>query len=184
MNTMEYAIKNIISANELKKIRKKLKLSQAEFAKLANVNKRTVENWEMKNEPIKGVIVSFVRLLEMYPEVVDKLQIPKQDTPLRLYYMFGNDICSVIDVDEIHRKVKVYNYTDNLIFRAFGVKLEPSFEDYEDFLKSRCFPEERDKMKLMLKEYNIPFYDPLLIIEKTEGRMEEDDFWIKIRRKR
>ena len=37
-------------------------------------------------------------------------------------------------------------------------------------------------MKIMLKQYDIPFYDPFLIIEKTEGRMAEDDFWIKIER--
>lgn len=58
-----------------------------------------------------------------------------------------------------------------------------TFEEYEDFLKSRCFPEERDKIKTILKELNLPFYDPLLIIEKTQGRMAEDDFWIKIERK-
>ncbi len=39
---------------------------------------------------------------------------------------------------------------------------------------------ERDKMKLILKDLNIPFYDPIMIIKKTEGRMAEDNFWIKI----
>ena len=73
-------------------------------------------------------------------------------------------------------------YTDNLIFRAFGKNEHPNFAEYEDFLSARCFPAERDKMKLMLKELDIPFYDPLLIIEKTKGRMAEDDFWIKIER--
>lgn len=38
----------------------------------------------------------------------------------------------------------------------------------------------RDKMKLVLEDLKIPFYDPYLIIEKTEGRMAEDDFWIRI----
>ena len=42
--------------------------------------------------------------------------------------------------------------------------------------------ETRDKMKLVLKELDLPFYDPFLIIEKTQGRMAEDDFWIKIER--
>ena len=37
-------------------------------------------------------------------------------------------------------------------------------------------------MKLQLKELGIPFYDPLLIIEKTEGRMADDHFWIRIER--
>ena len=51
---------------------------------------------------------------------------------------------------------------------------------YEDFLKSRCFPETRDKLKLVLDDLNLPFYDPFMIIQKTEGKMAEDDFWIKI----
>ena len=37
-------------------------------------------------------------------------------------------------------------------------------------------------MKLVLKEYDIPFYDPFLIVEKTGGRMEEDEFHIVIER--
>lgn len=28
-------------------------------------------------------------------------------------------------------------------------------------------------MKLLLKELDLPFYDPFLIIEKTQGRMAE-----------
>ncbi len=35
-------------------------------------------------------------------------------------------------------------------------------------------------MKLFLKELDIPFYEPLMIIEKTEGRMAEDYFWIRM----
>lgn len=37
-------------------------------------------------------------------------------------------------------------------------------------------------MKLILKDLGLPFYDPIMIIEKTEGRMAEDDFWICIER--
>ena len=34
-----------------------------------------------------------------------------------------------------------------------------------------------------IKEMNLPFYDPLLIIEKTQGYMEGDHQWIMILRK-
>ena len=37
-------------------------------------------------------------------------------------------------------------------------------------------------MKIILKMLDIPFYDPMLIIEKTKGRMAEDDFWLEIER--
>ena len=55
-------------------------------------------------------------------------------------------------------------------------------KSFVEFLESRCFPESRDKMKLILKDLGLPFYDPIMIIEKTAGRMAEDDFWIRIER--
>lgn len=66
--------------------------------------------------------------------------------------------------------------------RAFGKIEKPSYRQYEEFLESRCFPSAQDKMKLVLRDYDIPFYDPMMIIEKTKGRMAEDDFWIQIER--
>jgi len=88
----------------------------------------------------------------------------------------GNKVCTVIDVDERRRKVKIYNYTHDYIARAFGREEHPTFDEYEAFLESRCFPKSRDKMKLILKDLDLPFYEPLLINEKTQGRMAEDDF--------
>ena len=96
--------------------------------------------------------------------------------------MYEDIICTVIDVDETIRKVKIINYTDNLMLRAFGKNTEPTFDEYEEFLESRCFPRGRDKIKLELERLNIPFYDPMLIISKTEGRMAEDRFWLKVER--
>ena len=68
------------------------------------------------------------------------------------------------------------------MFRAFGVVETPNYNQYQEFLKSRCFPESRDKMKLILKDLGLPFYDPSMSIEKPEGRMAEDDFGIRIER--
>ena len=89
---------------------------------------------------------------------------------------------TVIDVDERNRRAKICNYTHNLIDRTFGRQEHPAFEEYEAFLESRCFPGSRDKMKLVLRGLDLPFYDPFLIIEKTQGRMAEDDQWIRIER--
>ena len=80
------------------------------------------------------------------------------------------------------KEIKVTNFTDNLMFRAFGIEEEPDYQMYQEFLESRCFPRSRDKLKLVLKDLDLPFYDPFMIIEKTEGRMAEDDFWIRIER--
>lgn len=96
--------------------------------------------------------------------------------------MCKNEVCTIIDVDERFRNVQIYNYTKDIFKRAFGVIDSPTFEQYEEFMESRCFPGDRDKMGVMLEKLNIPFYDPVLIIEKTQGRMEEDDFWLRIER--
>lgn len=103
--------------------------------------------------------------------------------PLRLWYIFRDEVCTIIDVDILGRQVKIKNYTSNPLFRAFGVIETPSFEQYEAFLESRCFPRTRDKMKLMLREFDLPFYDPFLIVQKTQGRMAEDEFWIRMERR-
>ena len=96
--------------------------------------------------------------------------------------MHKQEVCTILDVDERNRRIRIQNYTNNYIFRAFGREEKPTFEQYEEFLESRCFPRSRDKMKLILKDLDLPFYDPMLIIEKTQGRMAEDDFWIRIER--
>lgn len=178
----KFALSNTISGMEIKRIRNKHNLSQKEFAQLMNVSKITVEKWENKKEPIKGTIVTAVKLLDLYPEATQALTIPEQKYSLRLYYMYFNNVCSIIDVDERLKKVAVYNFVNDITFRAFGANTSPTFHDYDTFLDSRCFPQNRNQIKLVLNDLNLPFYDPLLIIEKTEGRMEDDDFWIKIER--
>lgn len=171
-----------VTAEEIKELRKKLDLTQKSFSKLIGCSKPTVERWERSTDMITGPVCLLVKMLNKYPEYVEKLKLPEKKFPLRLYYMHKQTICTVIDVDEMHRKVQIQNYADNLMFCAFGVNKAPNYDQYLEFLESRCFPESRDKMKLILKDLNLPFYDPFMIIEKTEGRMAEDDFWIKIER--
>ena len=171
-----------ITAKEIKAVRGQLGLTQKAFAQLIGCSKPTVERWERSEEAITGPICLLIKMLEKYPDYVEKMKLPEKTFPIRLYYMHKQTVCTVIDVNELKREVKVRNYTDHVIFRAFGVEEEPSYEQYLEFLESRCFPRSRDKMKLILKDLDLPFYDPFMIIEKTEGRMAEDDFWIKIER--
>ena len=169
-------------SDEIRSIRNRLKMTQKEFAAFIGVSKPTVERWESGDDHITGPIVLLTEILKRNPEIGEDYVIPPCEYPIRLKYFHRNTLCTVIDVDEARRRVKIRNYTDNLIFRAFGRNEKPDFSDYEDFLESRCFPRSRDKMKLMLKQFDIPFYDPFLIIEKTEGRLEGDDFHIVIER--
>lgn len=180
MKKTQYAISKYVTSKDIKRVRKKLNMTQIEFANLIGASKPTIERWESGKENVSGPIVLLLNMLENNLDYVDKIKIPEKIYPLRIYYMYNQMICTVIDVSIKLRQVKVYNYTSHLMFRAFGSNDNPSFEDYENFLESRCFPKTRDKIKLVLNDLNLPFYDPYMIIEKTEGRMAEDDFWIRI----
>ena len=182
MDNKIFITPDYITADDLKRIRKLLNMTQKEFAMLIGCSKPTVERWERSSEQIRGPICLLLKLIEQDVQSVLKLRVPKKDTPIRLWYMYNQMVCTIIDVNELKREVRIYNCTDNVMFRAFGVTETPDFEMYTEFLESRCFPEGRDKMKLVLKDLNLPFYDPFMIIEKTEGRMAEDDFWIRIER--
>lgn len=177
-----FAIEDNLTGKDIRLLRKKLGITQIEMAALFDVSPKTLERWEYENKKLTGPIVALAKLLWEKPQIVEHLEIPPKTCPLRLWYMCKNRICTVIDVDERNRMVRIYNYTNDLLSRAFGVIEHPSFEDYEEFLESRCFPRTRDKMKLILKEMDLPFYDPFMIIEKTNGRMAEDDYWIRIER--
>lgn len=53
-------------------IRKKLQLSQAEFALLMGVSVRTLQDWEQGRRPPKGPARSLLRIAEHHPEVFIK----------------------------------------------------------------------------------------------------------------
>ena len=174
----EYNIPKTIDAKEIKSIRKEFGMTQKEFAELIGCSKPTVERWETSETKITGPVVLLLKLMAEHSEWMTELEIPPKTLPLRMWYMYKEKRCTLIDVDDRNEVVQIKNYTKNTLFTAFGHEKHPTYEDYCDFLKSRCFPETRDKIKLELDRLGIPFYDPMLIIKKTQGRMAEDDFWI------
>lgn len=180
--TKTYAFQNEITGEDIKTLRHSLNLTQAEFSELVCVSKKTIERWEGGTEAITGPITRLVRLLWENNQISERYMIPPQTLPLRIEYYHKNTLCTVIDVDDINQQIKTYNYTGKYHYRAFGSNEWPSYEDYSEFLESRCFPRTRDKMKLILEDLNLPFYDPLMIIEKTGGRMAEDDFRLEVKR--
>lgn len=117
----------------------------------------------------------------IYKYLVSELRFERDPfLTMRMIYMHREQECTVIDVDFRHQKIYIRNKTDNLLFRAFGVIEEPTWEDFEEFLESRCFPVSRANLKLILRDIGVPSYDPLQIIEKTQGRMAEDHQWLRI----
>ena len=180
MKTRRFAISDYVISEEIKDVRKRLGLTQKEFAQLIGSSKPTVERWERGNMQVKGPSVLLLQMLIHDPEYALQFEILPKELPVRMWYMYKNKVCTLIDVDEVKQIVRIKNYADNIMFRAFGSNQNPDIDDYREFLESRCFPRTRDKMKLVLKDIGVPFYDPYLIIQKTEGRMAEDDFWIRI----
>ena len=176
----KYITTHGVTGREIRAMRLRLKMTQYEFSAFVGVSNKTVERWESSEDAIEGPVAVLMYILRMYPDVDERLKEPESAYPLRLIYRKGSMICSVIDVDEIKRLVKVTNYRYDMTELPFGNRREPTFEEYEEFLESRCFPRTRKWVDLELKKLGLPFYDPLMIIEKTEGRMVEDDFSIEV----
>ena len=175
-----YVIPHTCTAEDIRYKRRELGLTQREFAQLVGVSKPTVERWEASKQVVTGPIAAL--LDQLTPEYLEQRRVPEKQKPLRMWYMYKNKPCTLIDVDEGKRQISIRNYTDMLQFRAFGCKEQPTYKDYQEFLEERCFARSRDKLKLILEDLDLPFYDPYLIIQKTGGYMAEDDFHIVIER--
>ena len=60
---------------------------------------------------------------------------------MRMNFMNHDDLCTTIDIDFRHEKIKIKNYTDQIIFRAFGVVTDPDWLILNIFWKNAVFPE-------------------------------------------
>ena len=91
-------------------------------------------------------------------------------------------LCTEIFADFKKHKITIINHTDNLLYRAFGIKENPSWKDFEYFLSERCFPYDRRNRDDILEAYGLRDigYEPLEIIRVTKGRMEEDHMSLEI----
>lgn len=178
----KFIIPQYVTGQDIRRVRKMLKMTQKEFANLIGSSRPTIERWEKSETPITGPIVLLLQMIERDQDYILYIQAPQKKKPLRLWYMHRQTVCTVIDVDDNQQEIEIHNYHNNILFRAFGTNEHPTYKDYQEFLESRCFPASRDKMKLILRDLDLPFYDPFMIIRKTEGRMAEDDFWIRIER--
>ena len=106
-------------------------------------------------------------------------QAPEDGYTMRMTLMYQNRPCTAIDVNFLQNKIKIQNYTKDILHRAFGIKEVPTWEDFYVFLQDRCFPKTRGNVKTVLAGLGLQDYDPLQIVEKTNGRTAEDDLWLK-----
>ena len=93
-------------------------------------------------------------------------------------YYNGDCLCSKIYVDTKNKEVQVRNFTSDNIERAFGVNQNPTWTDFENFLENRCFPRDRQNLKLELKKLGLNEYNPLDICKATSGRNYKDEQWM------
>lgn len=107
-----------------------------------------------------------------------KLALGHEVRILRLYD--GDELCSTIYTDFTGQTVAVENQAVPLIKTAFGNNPLPTWEDFQRFLAERCVPRQRAGLREYLEVLGLEEYDPLSIIEKTGGRMAEDQQWLTI----
>ena len=97
------------------------------------------------------------------------------------YEYFDKDIlCSTIICDFTDKTLRVENHTDYLLKTAFGILEKPNWNDFLEFLEERCVPRTRENLGMILNELELETFDPIAIVDKTQGRMAEDLQWLKI----
>ena len=98
----------------------------------------------------------------------------------RVHYYDGNVLCTVICADFSDHTLAVENYTTDLVKTAFGRNDVPVWEDFEAFLEERCIPRARAGLREYLETLCLEEYEPLAILQKTAGRMAEDNQWLEL----
>jgi putative transcriptional regulator len=62
-----------VSAREVMRLRKRLRLSRAVFARYLRTNPRTLENWEQGRARPNAQAALLIRLVDRYPDTVERL---------------------------------------------------------------------------------------------------------------
>ena len=116
-------------------------------------------------------------------QIIDKYvnRPPQKNYTLRMTYMHRQNPSTIIDVDFLNERIPIKNRTDDILYRAFGVVENPTWEQFQEFLYDRCFPKTRGNIKSILKDLKLDSYDPLQIIEKTKGKTADDNLWLKFK---
>lgn len=94
--------------------------------------------------------------------------------------MDGDTLCGEIFADDTAQMICVQNHTNDFLKMPFGNNQVPTWDDYIEFLESRCIPKSRAGLQEYLETLGLDHYDPVDIIQKTQGRMAEDQLWLKV----
>ena len=125
-----------------------------------------------------GQIITMSRRLDGSEFAAQQLAKCHEVRVLRLYD--GDTLCSTIYADFTGHILAVENQSVPLVKTAFGSNPLPDWEDFQRFLEERCIPRQRAGLREYLEALGLEEYDPLAIIEKTGGRMAEDQQWLTL----
>ena len=148
------------------------------LAKEYGVSRQTLSSYLNKQDQQMDALVESLRVWREYNRAFQEVNAVEYS--VRMDFMCDEECCTQILVDFKRERIKIRNMTDKVVLRAFGINRNPTWEDFMEFLEERCFPRTRDNLKLILRDLDLDFYDPVNIIEKTKGRMGEDMQWIKV----
>ena len=129
MDEKKFAIKETVSAEEVKMLRKKLGLTQRDFAGLLGCSKPTVERLEREGTVTKGPMALLMKLLDRDAEYIQTLMIPPRELPVRIWYMYKYTPCTLIAVDEILEDKRIRH-------------IQTFIESHPDALKMPCEDDE------------------------------------------
>jgi len=94
------------------------------------------------------------------------------------YMSSDGKILTSVSINNHTKKVRITNYTDEIMDRAFGVKENVTYQDVMDFFEGRTFPRNRADLQDILDCFGLKKYDPYLMCEKLQGKTEQDHEWI------
>ena len=98
---------------------------------------------------------------------------------IKFEFYDGEILCTKIVADFTDETLSVENTTENIVKTALGKNEAPTWEDFQNFLEERCVPKSRSGIREYLETISVESYEPLEIIKKTNGRMAEDNQWLK-----
>ena len=145
-------------------------------------NKEEIENIEKmisEGNPISTVANKYNTSRQVINKYINIP--PNPGYTMRITYMYSKFPCTIIDVDFLNEKIEIKNRTNDILHRAFGVIENPTWTDFQEFLKDRCFPKTRGNLKSILKDMKLDSYDTLQIVEKTKGKTADDNMWLKFK---
>ena len=95
---------------------------------------------------------------------------------MKLWYMHKLQCLAEIEVDFETRAIEYTIKHFDSLWSPFQWG-DPTFEDFEWFLETRCFPRARHNLKEILTALNMDHYDPWLIVKHTHGTVANEPCW-------